>query len=338
MPIPILFIGIAAVTGAVGLGNIAKGGKDHINAKHLNENSDARAEEAAKRLDLTRRQCEEALEALGQEKISVLNGSIAAFVEQFKKIKNVDLAESEGLLELKNLHIDHKTFNDMEAMSNLAVSFLEGTAAGVTGGALAAFGAYGAAMTCAHASTGIAISALHGAAASNATLAFFGGGSVAAGGLGMAGGTAVLGGLVAGPALAIMGTIVALKSEKNLELAKMNAEVVSESIAQMENGAIQCISIRRRTYMFYSLLAHMDSYLLPLVFRMEDIIKSEGDDYLNYSEESKHVIASAVSAAVSVKAILDTPILKEDGSLTTDSEIILEENTQKKEILICIGE
>ena len=76
------------------------------------------------------------------------------------------------------------------------------------GGSLAAFGAYSAATTFATASTGTAIASLSGAAASNATLAFFGGGSLAAGGLGMAGGAAVLGGLVAGPALLVMGIII----------------------------------------------------------------------------------------------------------------------------------
>lgn len=67
---------------------------------------------------------------------------------------------------------------------------------------------------------GTAISALSGVAASNATLAFFGGGSLAAGGLGMAGGAAVLGGLVAGPALLVMGVIIGAKGGKNLEEAK----------------------------------------------------------------------------------------------------------------------
>lgn len=57
------------------------------------------------------------------------------------------------------------------------------------------------------ASTGTAISTLSGAAATNATLAWFGGGSLATGGLGMAGGTVVLGGLVAVPAIIIMGLI-----------------------------------------------------------------------------------------------------------------------------------
>ena len=45
------------------------------------------------------------------------------------------------------------------------------------------------------ASTGTAISTLSGAAATKATLAWLGGGALAAGGLGVAGGTVVLGGV-----------------------------------------------------------------------------------------------------------------------------------------------
>ena len=54
------------------------------------------------------------------------------------------------------------------------------------------------------ASTGAAISGLSGAAATSATLAAIGGGSLAAGGLGIAGGTAVLTGIVAFPILAVV--------------------------------------------------------------------------------------------------------------------------------------
>lgn len=70
-----------------------------------------------------------------------------------------------------------------------------------TGGALVAMGAGAAAWwavsTFGVASTGTAISALSGAAATNATLAWFGGGSLAAGGAGVVGGAVVLtGGMV----------------------------------------------------------------------------------------------------------------------------------------------
>ena len=63
--------------------------------------------------------------------------------------------------------------------------------------------------TLATASTGAAISGLSGAAATNATLAWLGGGALSAGGFGIAGGTLALGGIVLGPALAIGGFMMA---------------------------------------------------------------------------------------------------------------------------------
>lgn len=53
------------------------------------------------------------------------------------------------------------------------------------------------------ASTGTSIATLSGAAATNATLAWFGGGALAAGGAGIAGGTLVLGGIALAPVMAI---------------------------------------------------------------------------------------------------------------------------------------
>ena len=76
--------------------------------------------------------------------------------------------------------------------------------------------------------------------------------------------------------------------------------------------------------MFYCLLSRLDAYFLPLIYKMEDIIKNEGDDYRDYSEESKKVIASCAAFAVSIKTVLDTPLLTDDGLLTPESETTLE--------------
>lgn len=69
---------------------------------------------------------------------------------------------------------------------------------GLAGGTIA-LGAWGLVSLIGSASTGTAISSLSGIAATNATLAWFGGGSLATGGAGMAGGFWVLGGIVAAP-------------------------------------------------------------------------------------------------------------------------------------------
>ena len=325
MPIPIIFIGIAAVTGAIGVGNAIKGGVDQNNATKLNANSTERLEEASFRLDKLRKQCGKALDDLGEEKIFVLNGSVQAFLASFEKLKNVDFRETEGLKELNKLQLDQVSFEELAEMKNFALSIAKGSVAGVSGGAAAALGAYGAASALATASTGTAISTLSGAAATNATMAFFGGGSLAAGGMGVAGGAAVLGGLVAGPALLVMGTIVGANAGKNLENAKANAAVTTETIEELENGAFQCIAIRRRTYIFYSLLARMDAYFLPQIYEMERIISEEGFDYSQFKPESKASIAAAASTAATIKAILDTPILTEDGNLTESSQVLAEE-------------
>ena len=331
MPIPLVFIGIAVATGVTGAGATVKAGVDHNKAKRINMNTEERITHAANHLEVLRQQCGEALQCLGEEKMFVLSNSIASFLDTFIKIKNVDFADSVGLSELSKFHVDHTTFEEIGELGHFAVSLAGGSIAGVAGGALTALGAYSAAASFATASTGTAISTLSGAAASNATLAFFGGGSLATGGLGMAGGAAVLGGLVAGPALLVMGIITGANAGKGLENAKARAAEADVICEQLETGVVQCISIRRRTYMFHNLLARLDAFFLPLIHAMEDVVTKEGTDYSTYSVESRKIIASAAATAVSIKTVLDTPILTADGSITDESEMVTTKLLQNME-------
>ncbi len=319
MPLPILFIGIAATTGSLGIGKSIKAGVDASAASKINRSAQELVEDATKGLEWERKACGTSLEQLGQQKLFVLNSSIQAFLQAFSRIKNVDFRGSEGLEELKNFHIDSKYFAEMKSMVNFAGSMAGGAVAGTASGALVAFGAYGAAQALATASTGTAIASLSGAAATNATLAFFGGGSMAAGGLGMMGGTAVLGSLVAGPALMVMGFVAGSAAKKSLEKACTNREQAIQISQQLNTASLQCQAIRRRTYLYYNLLARLDAWFLPLVYQMEDILKREGEDYRSYSAASKKAVASCASLAVTIKTLLDTPILTEEGELTETS-------------------
>lgn len=324
MPLPLLFIGVAAATGTVGASKSVKAGLDAAEASRLNKNANTMVQEATDALSAQREACGRSLSNLGKEKLSVLNGSITRFLATFKQIKNVDFRGSEGLDELSKLAIDSHDFEELEGLAQFAGSVAGGVVGGAASGAAVALGAYGAAQTFAAASTGTAIAALHGAAATNATLAFFGGGSLAAGGLGMAGGTMVLGGLVAGPALMVLGFVAGGAASKELEKAQTNQAEAAELVEQLSTASLQCEAIRRRTYLFYNLLARLDARFLPMVYDLEEVFAKEGDNYRTYSADSKKVVASCASLAVTIKSVLDTPLLTAEGALTDDSEQVLE--------------
>lgn len=322
--LPVVFIVPAAATGIVGAGKTVKSFIDSREADGLTSDANAIVDMAREGLERSRHLCADALSSYGEEKLVVLNGSIARFIDSFEKIKNLELVESLGLEELRKLRIDKESMVELKEMQQFAAAVAGGMTAGVAGGALTALGAYNAAMALGTASTGAAISTLSGAAATNATLAFFGGGSLAAGGLGMAGGTMVLGGLVAGPALLVMGLIAGKKAEEKLELAKANMAQAKEIRTELSNAAYQCDAIRRRTMMLYSFLARLDVQFVSLVFSLEEVVEKEGADYARYSQDAKSVVLRAATMAGTIKSILDTSILSEDGALTEESEGLME--------------
>lgn len=324
MSLTLLFIGTAAATGLLGTGKTVKAGIDAAEAGKLNDDANAMIQAGTEELNAQRFACGRSLGHLGEEKVAVLSGSVTRFLESFKKIKNVDFRGSEGLDELSKLAIDSHDFEELEGLAHFASSLAGGVVGGAASGAAVAFGAFGAAQALATASTGTAIATLSGAAATNATLAFFGGGSLAAGGLGMAGGAAVLGGLVAGPALLVLGFVTGGAAAKELEKAKANHAEALVLYEQLKTGSSQCEAIRRRTYMFHNLLARLDARFVPLVYGLEDVIEREGDDYRLYSSDAKGVVASCASIAVTIKSILDTPLLTDDGLLTDASATALE--------------
>lgn len=325
MPIPFLFIAAGVGTGLLGVGKGIKAGIDQKEANDTNDAAEYKIEHAKERINTSRQNCGKSIDDLGNKKVAVLDGSIKTFILEFEKLNHVELSESSGLNELQKMVLDKKTFSDLKELQGVATSL----AGGLVSGALMAFGVCGTAGALATASTGTAVASLSGAAATNATLAFFGGGSLAAGGLGMAGGTAVLGGLVAGPALAVLGFVVGAKASKNLDAANANWAKAKEFEEEMKTAADLCNGIRRRSTMFSRFLIRLQTIFDPLVYEMTQIIEQKGTDFRTFSDDEKKCIASAMSLAGAIKAVLDTPILDEAGNLTQESGTIVE-NTQKK--------
>lgn len=324
MPIPLLFIGIGLGTAALGIGKGVKASIDQKDANNTNAHAQSIVDDATQKAEKSRKNSSKAIEDLGRKKIWVLDNSVETFIHLFEQLHNVELGASSGMDELKKFRIDKQAFGELKQMSAMASSIAGGLVGGAAAGALAAIGAYGGAMTLgACATTGTAIASLSGAAATNATLAFLGGGALSVGGLGMAGGTMVLGGLVAGPALAVMGFIIGAKASANKDAAYSNLVKAKEYAEEVKTVQVLCKAIRMRANMFERLLIKLDAVFEPLTDSLAQIIQKSGTDFCRYSDEEKAAVAANLSLAKAIKAVLDTPILTEDGLLTEESNAII---------------
>lgn len=323
--IPLIIGGATVVVGAFGIGKSIKAGIDFKKAKDTNKDANSIIKNAKWRLNTSKLSSRDAIEKLGSLKLEILDKDINRFVKLFDQIHNIEIENTIGMQELNKFKIDKQSFAELKEMGNFATSVLGGVSGGTLGGAITAFGAWGAAGHFAAASTGTLISHLSGAAATNATLAFFGGGSLATGGLGIAGGTMVLGGIVAGPALAIMGLIVGAKANTEKEKALANLATARKTAEELKTASDVCIAIRKRCYLFIELLERLTNMFNPLLDQMETAINDHREDYSLFNIEEKKAVAGALSLAGTIKAVIDTPILNKDGRLTDESAKIIRE-------------
>lgn len=194
-----------------------------------------------------------------------------------------------------------------EAGNAVAGAVAAGAAAGtVTLGLVTAVGTAG---------TGTAISALSGAAYVNATLAALGGGSVAAGGLGMAGGLAVLGAAVAAPAAAVMGYFL----DKNIKLNYTEAEKRFAKATEYANN-IEKASARADILSHYLKLKTREIYAFRYFF----------DDMLNVAAgaeaygDSENYLPILNDAATTLIAYIQLPLVNEN-EVNYDFENYLQE-------------
>ena len=220
--IPVLLGGASLIASVVGVKKGLDAKEDFERAERIGKSAQRRHENAVANTKKSQERTTALLVELGTLRKNIATNELREFIE---KVGNANLRNisREELDQMKNLVKESLAFD-------AKVGSLAGT---VASGALAGFGATGSVGLLATASTGTAISSLAGAAATNATLAWFGGGALAAGGLGMAGGTAVLGGLVAGPALAVGGFMLANKAEEALEKARDYETKADRAIADL---------------------------------------------------------------------------------------------------------
>lgn len=286
-------------------------------AKYIIENAKGEAEEG-------RRKALGALADLGKAKVTVLRSSVKDFIDLFEQIHNIELDDSVGLDEFKNLRFDIEDMRSLKKMQSIAVSSFQGGVSGIGLGTLAAFCTYNGTMAFGAASTGTAISALHGAAATNATLAFLGGGSLAAGGMGITGGMMVLGGIVTVPFLAVMGFSMYSRAKANKEIAYSNLAEAKKFQEEVQTMVTACKAIEEYSTMYCTLLMKLNRTVFnSLLYLLKQVIDDSGVDYDCYDHQAKEIVMANLAVAKAVKTIIDTPILTEEGALSDESKRLL---------------
>jgi len=338
MPIPFIIGGIALAAGAAGVKKGLDAKRDMEEANAVNQTSHDIAKEAENFIAMAKGKTNEAITELGQEKIRLLTTSINDFVINFEKIRNINLKESIGIDELKNFNPTSQGFKQLKEASFEAKQIAINGLAAIGSGALLAYGTYSVVMgglggLLVTATTGTALTSLVGVAATNATLAWLGGGALAAGGFGMAGGMVVLGGIVAGPALAIGGAIFASQAKVALNDSYSNYDKAKAFKSQARNIGIALKAICIRANQLTDLLQHLDKYFVNQVESMKKTINMKGTNWQDYSKNEQVDIYKCVQLAQTIKTILDTSLLKQDGQLDEITNKVLEDGNRYIQML-----
>lgn len=241
MPLPLIIGAAALAAGAFGAKKGYDGYQKHSEADDIVKSAKKRYDSNKTVFDKQEQDTQSELSRLGS-----LELEIGKSFGEFKTLADELLKKLNERREDKlEIHIPKHKLQKVENYSYSAIGVLGSAVGAGAAGAAAGFAVYGGVMALGAASTGTAISSLAGAAATKATLAAIGGGSLATGGLGIAGGTAVLGAAVAAPVLAIAGWAYNSHGEEALKNAHKADREVDNAVQKLTKASKQLAKVQQ---------------------------------------------------------------------------------------------
>ncbi len=306
MPLPFIVGAIAAIAGAGGIGAGIHGGVKMKQASDTVKAAQKRNEENIEKLEISNKKTMQIMDILGKHEMEIIS-SFKRFSAAFEKIKNPP-----SFAEIKKDGITLSVFTPKEVKdaavgASVLLGGLGGAALGTAGGFAAAGGTTAAVMALGTASTGTAIASLSGAAATNATLAALGGGSLAAGGGGVALGTAVLGGatlgvglLIGGIIFSVAGSSVSNKAEKAWDQMLENENKINticDYLCKLGQIASSFDLALKKVEKVYSNYLSRLEYVIDEQFKKKSFFSklfSKKVDYRKFSDEQKNITENVV--------------------------------------------
>lgn len=312
--VPVVLIGVGVVTSAGGAANAIRGGQKMRRARR-----DAAEAGDRYRIELTDTQMatdatsarlqaygarqEAALEAVVNRMIDFMRRHDQTVSERASELLDGVMAESQDVGEFGGTRVT------AEGVAGHLVTTAVASAATYTAVPMAV-AAYGTA------STGTAIAGLSGAAAQSATYAWLGGGSIAAGGGGMALGAMALNAVAIGPAILVGGLVMNGKGEKALTEARRYCAEVDTSVEEQQRLRTRLTVVDERAH-------ELDELLENVVRRgteaLDDLDSAEPFDPDVHAE----LFRRALSFALAVRDIVAVPVLEADGDIAPDTDRLL---------------
>lgn len=258
------------------------------------------------------------------ETITEVKGKAVKNISKIKRITKLISLKDRNLIEQ---HLEQKTYSLKNIEKNIEISehllnlggnsfkaiAISGLSVSATWSVVGALGT---------ATTGTALSTLSGAAATNATLAWFGGGAISSGGLGMAGGTIVLGSLVVIPAIIITGLLQyknSLNKVKEIHKKKIqtieNIDLIRKNILAMEviikrtNEVERSLKKSMKAFNYIYIKTYWKIYKFGFISKIYKNIRKKYFNKPYFTETDIKHIAFLGKCTSDIMKIIDTKII-----------------------------
>ena len=268
-----------------------------------------------------RQQLNFAITDFGDYRIRSLHATLGRFLQYLDELQQRNALKEYEIL--AGASIDTQTLEEMKSLNMAASEVLKTTVSTGVLGVAAAFGApalvQGTVTALAAASTGTAISELSGAAATNATLAWLGGGSLAAGGGGVAAGTVVLAAITVSATTAVAllsaGTFVSAHFSKKLSEAKEYEKNVGITVANLEKAWTIMDGVSRRVSELREVTEELRWRTASQLDELERLIPE-----FDFNDQRCVSVFNSCGRCVKTMAELSqTPLFDQDGNLSDES-------------------
>jgi len=277
-----------------------------------------------------REEMNQSLSSFGEYRLVALKNTVGRFLNCLDKLDQ--RAKAKDYEFLMSIDLPLESIKELQGIDMKATDAIKTLAIGGSGAAAAVavtpWAVTGAVSALATASTGTAISTLSGAAATNATLAWLGGGAISAGGGGVAAGTAVLGALTAtaavGVAVIAIGTLASgFYSRKYTEAEQYLADI-KQWAAETESGWEVIKGIKARVDELQQLTMDLETCAMKNLDDLEgilDVFDKDNNEHVKTFQQSALLVKS-------MSELAQTAVLDENGDFN-DRVTIVADNTRR---------